>query len=535
MSLFKITILFIFLIVIQCVALGQATVEPPRLVVGIMVDGLQQKHLDMLWSYFDPAGFKKIVGEGAKLKNVNYNIVSGGNVSDIATAMTGSVPYYHGITGNNYYSREADKVRLYIYDEQEIGIGTTETYSAFKLLSSTIVDELMITYSRSAKSYAVAVNAGEAIMLGGHTAKSVAWIDDVKHKWVTTGYYKDGLCKSADNMNVSGTFKTISSRDWRPMYAINTYLSASNDSKKTDFNIQPTDTKNKNSNSNITWLKNTPSANSLVADLGIRIVNDEKLGQDNITDMLMLQFTVRTPNEKVFSLQSAEKEDMYLRLDKEIQNLLQKIDVKVGLDQTLVFLFANQTDIHSPKELGENSIPAGYFSANRSMALLNTYLMAMYGQEKWISGYYGKNIYLNKQKIEEKKLNFSDFQKVVAGFMPEFEGIQAAYPAQQVLAMGGDSNSEIARLRNSTHKNSMGDVIFTLMPGWLELDSDFRPVGESNAITSYTPLVFYGWKIRPSVINTAYQVIDIAPTLSRLLNIPLPNAAVGKPIKEIFE
>jgi len=513
--------------------LGQATVEPPRLVVGIMVDGLQQKHLDMLWSYFDPAGFKKIIGGGTKLKNVNYNIVSGGNVSDIATAMTGSVPYYHGITGNNSYIREADKVRPYIYDEQEIGIGTAETYSAFKLLSSTIVDELMMTYPSRAKSYAVAVNAGEAIMLGGHTAKSVAWIDDAKHKWVTTGYYKDGLCKSADNMNVSGTFKTISSRDWRPMYAINTYLSATNDSKKTDFNIRPTDLKSKNTT--ITWLKNTPSANSLVADLGIRIVNDEKLGQDEITDMLMLQFTVRTPNEKVFSLQSAEKEDMFLRLDKEIQNLLQKIDVKVGLDKTLVFLFANQTDIHSPKELGENSIPAGYFSANRSMALLNTYLMALYGQEQWIKGYYGKNIYLNKQKIEEKKLNFSDFQKVVAGFMPEFEGIQAAYPAQQVLAMGGDSNSEIARLRNSTHKNSMGDVIITLMPGWLELDSDFRPVGESNAITSYTPLYFYGWKIKPATINNAYSVIDIAPTLSRILNIPLPNAALGKPIKEIFE
>ena len=131
--------------------------------------------------------------------------------------------------------------------------------------------------------------------------------------------------------------------------------------------------------------------------------------------------------------------------------------------------------------------------------------------------------------------NWTDFQKVVADFMPEFEGIQAAYPSQQVLAMGGDSNSEMARLRNSTHKNIMGDVIITLMPGWLELDNDFRPVGESNAITSYTPLAFYGWKIKPSTINGSYQVTDIAPTLSRLLNIPLPNACIGKPIKEICE
>ena len=68
-------------------------VERPRLVVGIMVDGMQQKHLDLLWSYFDPHGFKKIVGLGTNLRNVSYNVVSAGNASDVAPVMTGSVPY----------------------------------------------------------------------------------------------------------------------------------------------------------------------------------------------------------------------------------------------------------------------------------------------------------------------------------------------------------------------------------------------------------------------------------------------------------
>ena len=525
--------LVVYFLLVFCFFLKAQTAEPPRLVVGIMVDGLQKKHLDMLSAYFDPGGFKKLTESGISIQHVNYNIISGGNASDIATVMTGSVPFYHGITGNKYYNRSTDKIRQYIYDEQEIGIGTPETYSAYSLLASTFSDELKLATNRKSKIYVAAINANEAMMLGGHTANSVAWIDDIQHKWVTTGYYKDGLSKSADNMNVSGAFKTISSLRWQPLYAANTYMSAANDSKKSDFTNQPTERKSKTTSN--TWLKNTPSANSLVAELGIRIVNDEQLGQDNTPDMLLLQFSVRAPNEKFFSLQSVEKEDMYLRLDKEIQNLLQKIDVKVGMDKTLVYLFANQTEVHSPTELGDNNIPAGYFSANRSMALLNTYLMAMFGQERWVTGYYGKNIFLNKQKIEEKKLNFADFQKLVADFMPEFEGIQTAYPSTQILTMGGDSNSEIARLRNSTHKSSMGDVVITLMPGWLELDDDYKPVGESNALTSITPLFFYGMKLKPSKVNSSYSVTDIAPTLSRILNIPLPNACIGKPIKEIFE
>lgn len=506
--------------------------ERPRLVIGIMIDGLQQKHLDLLWNYLDPNGFKKIISEGANCRNVSYNIVSAGNASDIATVMTGTTPYYNGIVGNKFYNRTDDKVQSIIQDDNQVGIGTNQTLSAHNLLSSTIVDELMLAYPNKSKSYVVALGPEEAIMLGGHTAKSVAWIDDENLKWITTGYYTDGLSHWADEMNVNGVFKNYTARIWGPMYNINTYATKPNrEDKKWGFMYDPTSKKTKNSSETI--LRNTPSANGLVTELGLKIFDEEKLGTDIYPDMLLLQYTVRTPFEKTQALQSAEKEDIYLRLDKDIENILQKIDVKVGLDKTLIFMFGNQTDVHSPTELGENKIPAGYFNANRSLALLSTYLMAVYGQERWISGYYGKNIFLNKEKIAAKKLNFSNFQKTVADFMLEFEGIQAAFPSSEVLNMGGDSNSEMAKLRNSTNKNCVGDVIITLLPGWIEVDNKNNPVGESNAIVSYTPLYFYGCKIKPQTITTSYQTIDIAPTISRLLDIPIPNACIGKPIVEL--
>lgn len=159
--------------------------------------------------------------------------------------------------------------------------------------------------------------------------------------------------------------------------------------------------------------------------------------------------------------------------------------------------------------------------------------MALYGQERWITGYYGKNIFLNKQKIEEKKLNLREMQQTVADFMHEFEGVHSAYPAYQLLNMGGSADAETSRLRNSVHKNSIGDVIISLMPGWLEVDEKLNPVGESNAIVSYSPVCFYGKNIKAQQISTPYRMSDIAPTLSRLLNIPLPNACIGNPIVEL--
>ncbi len=523
-----------FILSILCLNLSAqpATTEHPRLVVGIMIDGLQQKHIDQLWNYFDPNGFKKLIGQGANLKNVSYNIVSAGNASDIATVMTGTTPFYNGITGNYFYNPTEDEVQSIIQDDDQVGIGTSQTLSAHKLMTSTIGDEIMLTNPGKSKSYAVALSAEEAIMLGGHTAKSVAWIDDVNMKWITTGYYTNGLSHWADEMNVNGVFKNFVARTWGPLYNINTYLSKPNrEDKKWGFFYDPTTKQSKNSQASI--LKRTPSGNGLVTELGMKILEEEQLGKDNYPDILLLQYTVRTPFEKTSALQSAEKEDIYLRLDKEIQTVLQKIDVKVGLDKTLVFVFGNQTAVHSPSELGDNKIPAGYFNADRSLALLSSYLMALYGQERWISGYYGKNIFLNKDKIAAKKLNFADFQKTVAEFLMDFDGIQSATPASQILGIGGNSNSEMARLRNSTNKNCVGDIIITLMPGWQEVDNKNNPVGESNAIVSYAPVYFYGWKIKPQTVSTSYQTTDIAPTISRILDIPMPNANIGKPIVEL--
>lgn len=514
-------------------SLAQQTTEPPKLVVGIVVDGLQQKHIDILWNYFNPSGFKQIIGKGACFSNVRYNIVSAGNASDIANIMTGTTPYYNGIAGNNYYGRKEYEMKSILFDVNQTGIGTKESYSAHNLLCSNLMDELALAYPNKTKCFAVGINAEDAIMMGGHTAKGVAWIDDVAQKWVGTAYYTNGLPAGADRMNENGEFKNYVNRNWSPMYAINTYLNAADkEDKKFGFLYYPSSRKNKNTPN--TLIKYTPWANSLVTDLGIKIIDEEQLGINTTTDMLMLQFTVKTPNEKNSSLQSAEKEDIYLRLDKDIETLVHKIESKIGLNKSLIFMVANQTDQYSPTQLGDNKIPSGYFNAHRSISLLSNYLVAVYGQERWIDGYYGKNIYLNKQRIEAKKVNFRDMQQTVVNFMLEFEGIQSAYTSTQLFNITGNGNSEMLKLQNSTNKKNAGDVFITLLPGWLEVDDKNNPVGESNALTTYTPFYICGWQIAPKKITSSYQTTDIAPTLARILNIGTPNACIGRPMEEII-
>jgi ethanolamine utilization microcompartment shell protein EutS len=497
--------------------------------VGIMVDGLQQRHLDQLWTRFDANGLRKLAGEGAKLERLACNIVSTGNATDITTLLTGTVPYYHGVVSTNVYDRSADKIISVFNDKSQSGIETNLKLSAKNMRANSIVDELVLANQGNSKSYAIGINPEDAIAMGGHASNGVVWMDDVLMKWSSSAFYKDGMPWQALDMNSNGSFQRIIDRTWQPLHLPNSYIVALNEKNARTFEYKIT--QKKSANSAVSILKTTPSANSLVAELALRVFREEKLGMDRFTDALMLQFTVRTPYEKKLSVQSLEKEDMYLRLDNELQFMMQKIEGAVGKENVLFVLYGNQTSTYSPEELKENNIYAGYFNANRSMALLSSYLMAIYGPEKWIEGYYGKHIYLNKPLIEEKNIDFKELQEVAKEFILEFEGVQSAYSFSQLMNIAASTENVMAKIRNSSHKNSAGDIILTLMPGWLEVDDDASPVGETDALVSYLPLYFYGGKITQQTITTKYHITDVAPTLSDILQIAYPNAAIGNSIR----
>ncbi len=58
---------------------------------------------------------------------------------------------------------------------------------------------------------------------------------------------------------------------------------------------------------------------------------------------------------------SVEIEDAYIRLDKDIEDLLSDLDKKVGSGKYTVFLTADHAVSDVPQYLKDNKIPAGIF------------------------------------------------------------------------------------------------------------------------------------------------------------------------------
>lgn len=526
----KLTVTFaLVLCALQLCAQNNFENKQPKLVVNIIVDGIQTNHIATLWNYLDEGGLKRIFKNGALYSNLCYNYYAGGVSSDLATLATGSTPSKHGVIGDNYFQQKTKETLSIVSDERYSGIATQDGNSPYNLYASTLSDELKLATNGAAKVFAIAPNAEEAIVLGGHAADAAIWIDNQFGKLATSSYYNLGLPAWCNAINSNGIIEQYTNFSWTPLFAPFTYNFPANGETKKNKPFEYSAANYTTSSEAIKAFKQTPSLNKLMRRLAIRAIVDEKLGQDNNCDLLQVKFTLNPPINTAHELISSEKEDMYLRLDKEIKLLLDSIDSTVGLKNTLIALCGTQCINLHPATLTLHKINAGTFNAKRAMALLNHYLMILHGQGEWVMGYYARNIYLNERLAEKKGVDFRLITYQAQRFMTDFQGVQAVYNTNELQHIAG-ANDETAKVKHSIHPKLSGAIYFTLLPGWIEVGTDNTPIGISGRSMLSSPLLLFGWDITPQEIDTQVYPQDLAPTIAKMLRIPYPNACEGKPL-----
>ncbi len=516
---FKILFLLFILIVGEQPVNAQKT---PKLLVTIKIDGLQTEHIQTLEKELSVGGFRKIMKESLFFERVKHPVLSNPS-SDIATLLTGTYPNFNGITGDTYFDTKKEIIRPILFDTKK----NFQYYSATSLITTTLTDQLKLKYPR-AKVHAIAINPQNAILLGGHNANSVTWIDEQKQKWTTSPYYKGGLSHWAKQMNKNQECQTIINKKWTPIGKIVNYSYPTLKGSKTiPFSYFSTEKNRLYLHQKS--LANMPNGNKLVYQLAQRIFENEGLGMDTICDALMINFSVFPFNVTNFKLYSAEQEDMYLRLDEILQHLIYQIETKLGKENVLFVLIGNTIVADSVEKLQKNNIPADYFNVDRAMALLNSYLTALYGQEKWISQYFQNQIFLNHKVIKKNKIELSDIKKEVVEFLNEFEGVTATYPSEVIQDYNLKRDDIITIFQNSTNPKHRGDIIISLKNGW-QIVKKQEKIVTPNPFQSYYSIYFMGNGLKPNKVNTIYKTIDIAPTLSTILNISYPNGSIGTKI-----
>jgi hypothetical protein len=544
-----ITLLY-FLVITHLVSAQSAYIPPdkPKLVIGIIVEQLRYDQLERIWDILPDNGLRRLVSEGTYFRNTNIDYISTQAAPGYATISAGTSPSRHGITSDTWFHPFNDQMIYCVQDPDASPVGgsfETGLFSPVNLLSSTFADELQMATCGAARVYGIGIREMGAILTAGHAADGAFWYDDRTGTWMSSTYYTQQLPPWLMDMNAMLLPAQYLNKRWEPLMDPSLYTGCQPDSSDLErgFNGQtwfPYDLKALSTQGKIinvkrdySILRETPFADDFTTELALRLIDNEQLGQDDITDYLAITYSATDYIGHRFGPSSVETSDALIRLDRNISQLLEKIDRSLGKKNVLVYFVATHGVSEIPAVLERNRIPSGYFRLNQSLQLLRSYLNAVYGEGDWVKGFFDNQIFLNRSLVEDADIDLEDIQKKVARFMVQFSGIAAAVPSS-AFEMRDFSDGLLLKMNNNFSPQRSGDVIITLNPGWVEKTDNVTGHNSPYEYDCHVPLIWYGWTASRASVTRSVSTRDIAVTLSVLCKIPLPNAADGDPLHELF-
>ena len=235
----------------------------------------------------------------------------------------------------------------------------------------------------------VAVNGEEAVLSGGSCANMAIWLSEESGKWISSDYYADSLPGWLQAYNAKMESDFFIRRGWMALGDEDGNATSLRLKNKiglgNNFYYDLAQAKRKFDTYRI--LKATPYANTLVTDLALELLKTEQLGHDNDADLLALNFSCLDYMNRDYGVYSREFQDVVMRLDRDVEKLLNELDSRVGKGNYTVFLTFSEARELLPEELAKMRLTSGYFSIFKAVALLKSFLNLVYGEGEWILDY----------------------------------------------------------------------------------------------------------------------------------------------------
>ena len=496
------------------------TLAVPRLVVGISIDQLRSDYLNAFMPLYGDGGFKLLLEKGQVYSNVQYQHSPIDRASAVATIVTGTVPYNHGIIAEEWLNRAELHSSYCVDDRKYKGVETSDFSSPKNLLVSTIGDELKAATRGKGLVYSVAPNRDAAILAAGHAADWALWIDNQTGRWAGTTYYGDAPAwmRYLENNGIAGR---ISSVAWKPYSdtagGYNYYLTTTQKPFSHNFT----------GDSKYRVFKTSGLVNEEMTKAARYCLENGSAGMDEVTDFLSVCYYAG--GFAGTTATTTELQDTYQRLDEEIAHLLKKIDELVGLDKTLIYLTSTgYDDIGTAEDLTKYRIPTGEFNINRCATLLTMYLCAIFGNGQYVESYYGNQVYLNHKLLEQKQLKLAEVLGHCEDFLFQFSGVRDVFTAHRITQ--GAWTPGISTIRNGFNPKCSGDILIQVQPGWNLVNEDRHTKKLQRDSFFEFPLIFFGYTIKAEKVDVPVTVDCIAPTVAHHIRIRAPNACSASPL-----
>ena len=542
-SISKLLVVFLF-IFSQCLLSQNNSSVKPKLVVGIVVDQMRNDYIYRYWDRFGEGGFKRLINDGFYFKNAHYNYIPTYTGPGHSSIYTGTTPRTHAIIANDWHIKSSAISNYCVSDTGVKSIGCTNKngkMSPKNQLSSTIGDELKISTNQIGKVFSIALKDRSSILPAGHAANAAFWYDEITGNFISSSWYIKELPSWVNAFNNKNFPKVYLTKGWQTLYPISSYSNSLADNnnyeaspiKKAAITF-PYNYKDFIEKNDFSIIKSNPYGNTITKDLAISCLINESLGKDNIPDLLCISFSSPDYIGHYYGPRSIEAEDIYLRLDKDIEDLLNTLDEQVGKNNYTIFLTADHGGADVPNHLIDSKIPAGYIKEKYLVTEIKKFLQRSFGDSSIFENNSNEQIFLDARKINQLNLKTAEVESKLADFLITINGISEAFTSSTLKTQSFYKNDYPTLLQNGYNHKLSGNVCYIYNPAWMDYSEKGTTHGAGYNYDTHVPIIFYGNGIKKGNYFQYVSITQIAPTICELLQINQTNGCISDPLNEFF-
>jgi len=508
----------------------------PKLVVVIVVDQMRADYIEKFRGQWT-GGLKRLVEHGAWFREAAYPYAATETCVGHATISTGALPAMSGMVANAWWDRESQTMVTCTADPKAKNSGYAGTAakggdSAWRLRVPAFADELRFQAGSATRVVTFSLKARASIMLGGHKADAATWLEG--DGWVTSNVY--GTLPFIEAYAKAHPVKEDYGKTWTLSLPRSAYLY---DEKAVgavapggwDLSF-PHPLRGKSGGSEADeafygqWAT-SPFANTYLTKLAETAIDQMGLGKGGGTDYLGVSYSSTDYVGHSFGPQSWEVQDMYVRLDKDLGELLKHLDEKAGAGNYVVALSADHGVVPTPESMSQTGADAGELHIPDVQQKIEDTLKSFGYAAPAVARIASADVYFAPGIYEKLKAEPAALSAVMAAIR-DVPGVADVYRAEDLTDRPATNSPIRLAESNSFFSARSGDLVIVPKPYWLGVSSRTgkpRDNGTGHGTPYYydqrVPILLMGGGIQKGEYFGAATPADIAPTLAALCGITL--------------
>ncbi len=516
-----------------------AAKAPPKLVVFLVVDGLPMRQVLAYREQLQADGFKRFLDQGAWFSDARYAHGHTVTAAGHATMLTGAYPQRTGIISNEWNDAQTfapvyntgDTAYQYIDHKTDPLAGTSP-----RNLRAETVGDVLRTRQPASKVIGISGKDRGAILPAGHKGTAYMYMSE-DGQFASSTYYMSSHPQWVRDFNAAKPADAFFGKAWAPLLPESAYAGSVPDGQPWQFNggngnRLPAVLGAKHEKPGPLFYGNilpSPYGDELTLAFARAAIEGEQLGADAQTDILSVSLSSHDYVNHAFGPESRLSHDHFLHLDRYLQGFFQYLDQRVGRANYLVMLTADHGFADSPDWAKTQGRDAELLNPGLVMTALNAGLVQKFGEGRWAVKFSAAGVLFDHQLIAARGLAPADVHEEAARLLRGMNGVVAAFtPAQ--LRSADTATPFLDAMRKAWHPEVSAPVQFVIKPNWLfSSRTGGSSHGTPHRYDQHVPILGWGpaWLGRGEV-KTPVEVVDIAPTLAEILQVPAPAQSQGR-------